>query len=84
MTGIKIIARLMSLILKMAISQKEICSHRYLAKTDAVAAVQLSFRSQFNTKSLLLRTGWRSWLRHCATNREVAGSIPDGVTGIFQ
>jgi threonine/homoserine/homoserine lactone efflux protein len=23
------------------------------------------------------------WLRHCATNREVAGSIPDGVTGIF-
>jgi hypothetical protein len=25
----------------------------------------------------------RSWLRHCATNRQVAGSIPDGVTGIF-
>jgi hypothetical protein len=23
-------------------------------------------------------------LRHCATNRKVAGSIPDGVTGIFQ
>jgi hypothetical protein len=23
------------------------------------------------------------WLRHCATNRRVAGSIPDGVTGIF-
>jgi hypothetical protein len=23
------------------------------------------------------------WLRHCATNRNVAGSIPDGVTGIF-
>jgi hypothetical protein len=23
------------------------------------------------------------WLRHCATNRKVAGSIPDGVTGIF-
>jgi hypothetical protein len=22
-------------------------------------------------------------LRHCATNRNVAGSIPDGVTGIF-
>ena len=28
-------------------------------------------------------TRWRSWLRHCATSREVAGSIPDGVTGIF-
>jgi hypothetical protein len=26
---------------------------------------------------------WRSWLRHCATSRKVAGSIPDGVTGIF-
>jgi hypothetical protein len=23
------------------------------------------------------------WLRHCATNQEVVGSIPDGVTGIF-
>jgi len=28
-------------------------------------------------------TQWRSWLRHCATNRKVAGSIPDGVIGIF-
>ena len=26
---------------------------------------------------------WRIWLMHCATNRKVAGSIPDGVTGIF-
>jgi hypothetical protein len=26
---------------------------------------------------------WRSWLRHCATSRNVAGSIPDGVIGIF-
>jgi hypothetical protein len=23
------------------------------------------------------------WLRHCATNRKVVGSIPDGVTEIF-
>jgi hypothetical protein len=23
------------------------------------------------------------WLRHCATNRKVAGSIPDFVVGIF-
>ena len=23
------------------------------------------------------------WLRYCATNRKVAGSIPDGVNGIF-
>jgi len=29
-------------------------------------------------------TRWRSWLTHCATSRKVAGSIPGGVTGIFQ
>ena len=29
-------------------------------------------------------TRWRSWLRHCATSRKVAGSIPDGVIGIFR
>jgi hypothetical protein len=28
-------------------------------------------------------TQWRSCLRHCATIRKVAGSIPDGVIGIF-
>ena len=28
-------------------------------------------------------TQWRSWLRHCATSLKVAGSIPDGVIGIF-
>ena len=28
-------------------------------------------------------TRWRSWLRHCATSRKVAGSVPDGVIGIF-
>ena len=28
-------------------------------------------------------TRWCTWLRHCATSRKVAGSIPDGVTGIF-
>jgi hypothetical protein len=27
-------------------------------------------------------TRWRSWL-HCSTSRKVAGSIPDGVIGIF-
>ena len=32
---------------------------------------------------LLGGTQWRSWLRHCATSRKVASSIPDGVIGIF-
>jgi hypothetical protein len=29
-------------------------------------------------------TRWGSWSRHCATNRRVAASITDGITGIFQ
>jgi hypothetical protein len=33
--------------------------------------------------TLLKGTRWSSWLRHCATSRKIAGSIPDGVTGIF-
>jgi hypothetical protein len=32
---------------------------------------------------LLFHVGAHSWLRHCATSRKVAGSIPDGVTGFF-
>jgi len=28
-------------------------------------------------------TRWRIWLRHCATNRKVAGSVPDCFIGIF-
>jgi len=28
-------------------------------------------------------TRWGNWLRHCATSRKVAGSIPNGVIGIF-
>jgi hypothetical protein len=32
---------------------------------------------------LLGGTRWRSWLRQCATNRKVVGSIPDGVIGFF-
>ena len=26
---------------------------------------------------------WHTWLRHCTSNLQVAGSIPDGVIGIF-
>ena len=29
------------------------------------------------------RRWWCSWLRHCATSRKVASSIPEGVIGIF-
>jgi hypothetical protein len=38
-----------------------------------------------NVNSTIRKWGarWRSWLRHCATIRKVAGSISDGVIGIF-
>jgi hypothetical protein len=29
------------------------------------------------------RCWWRSWSRHCASSRKVAGSIPDGFIGNF-
>jgi len=29
------------------------------------------------------RGGANGWSRHCATSRKVAGSIPDGINGIF-
>ena len=31
----------------------------------------------------VMGTAVAQWLRCCATSRKVAGSIPDGVTGIF-
>jgi hypothetical protein len=36
-----------------------------------------------NTYSFSRGTAVAQWLRYCATNREVAGSIPRGVIGIF-
>ena len=43
-------------------------------------------KSQENILHSILCVGgtrWCSWLRHCTTNWNVTGSIPDGVTGIF-
>jgi hypothetical protein len=37
----------------------------------------------WNVISCYLGHAVAQWLRHCATSRKVAGSIPDGVTGIF-
>ena len=48
-----------------------VCKYKQLCSSFQIC--QLEYRG----------TRWRSWLRHCATNRNVVGSIPDGVTGIF-
>ena len=42
-----------------------------------------SFTDFLNIKTLCGGPQWRSWLRHCTTSQKVAGSIPDGVIGIF-
>jgi len=36
-----------------------------------------------NSATRQVGTAVAQWLRYCATNRKVAGSIPDGVIGIF-
>jgi hypothetical protein len=38
---------------------------------------------QFSQLTRNVGPRWRSWLRHCSTNRKVAGSILDGVSGFF-
>jgi hypothetical protein len=43
--------------------------------------------SSFNSVHSRLQSAtewwWLSWLRHCATSRKAADSIPDGVNGIY-
>ena len=46
----------------------------------APRVTQASYTLEF---ALQLGTAVAQWLRRCATNRKVAGSFPDGVTGIF-
>jgi hypothetical protein len=50
-----------------------------------VAKLQANYVSEM-IFSVFSYTGWHAvaqWLRHCVTNRKIAGSIPDGVTGFF-
>ena len=52
------------------------------------------FEKNFEDKDILQRVidadvvpsgcmRWRSWLRQCTISRQIASSMPDGVTGIF-
>src|SRR5215510_63819 len=51
----------------------------------SVFTLQLNIYGTFIVATISCRgTRWRSWLRHCATNRKVAGSIPDVVIEIFR
>jgi len=41
------------------------------------------FPEDSDARHIYMGTGVAQWLRCCATNRKVAGSIPAGVTAIF-
>ena len=67
------------------------CIKRNVPATEkfryVVFTLQAGFTVLFNIISYLLTfttvTAVAQWLRYCATNRKVAGSIPAGVIGIF-
>ena len=69
-----------------------ICFGSFQQVIKCVLFVLFIFFVRFTSESYLLfsmvvislgGTWWRSWLRHCAISRKVAGSIPHGVTGFF-
>ena len=51
----------------------------------SVLIMKTGINSSFNLEALYRtkETAVAQWLRCCATNRKIAGSIPVGVTGIF-
>ena len=57
------------------------CSLAVPAPSVFVTHINMPLSPMITVKQWVTR--WRSWLRHCATSRKVAGSIPDGVIGIF-
>jgi hypothetical protein len=58
----------------MAVSDAETCSSKY------IVFVHINMVLYISTWGPLIVA---QWLRYCATNRKVAGSIQDGVIGIF-
>jgi hypothetical protein len=84
-------------ILKHQISRQSVqwessCSMRTDGKTE-MAKLIVAFRNFMNApkncahisvpQNLSRGYAVACWLKHCATSRKVAGSTPDGVTGIF-
>jgi hypothetical protein len=59
---------------------QEISTH---TRTGLVEQVGLMTPYIYKVHKVNGGTQWRSWLRYCATFRKVAGSIPDGIIGIF-
>jgi len=62
-------------------------SREFRKHTSSTAEYSSYWNIKLEYFNILLTWGWwtavAQWLRCCATNRKVAGSIPDGVIGIF-
>ena len=56
------------------------CVGKMTDKSNPFTVLEDVYKSNYSSKG---GKRWRSWLRHCATSQKVAGSIPDGVVGIF-
>ena len=59
------------------VCRPDVCTTAYCLATALNELAHLHHTLQFTG------TRWRSWLRHCVTSQKVAGSIPDGIIGIF-
>ena len=54
-----------------------------LISTLSARVYQVFTIAYVSSMTSVVATQWRSWLRHCATSRNVADSISDYVIGIF-
>jgi len=53
-------------------------------KKAYIIGISIKFKEiQFSPQFMNGGTRWDSWLRHCVKSRQVAGSIPNCVTGVF-
>jgi len=57
--------------------------HHLITLTKLTQSVHYKHSHYFSQTFHCWGTRWRSLLMHCATSRKVAGSITDGVIGIF-
>jgi hypothetical protein len=53
------------------------------SRTYQFELIPILYMVWYDTIRYMIRYAVAQWVRHCATNRKVAGSIPDCVIGIF-
>ena len=66
-----------------SLTAKSISSPDTPATAPCKEIVLMALHNSFLIVLLDIWTAVAQWLRCCATNRKVAGSIPDGVIGVF-